>query len=92
MPAGLSRAVTVYRAHFAVDLGVTIRFAKDGIRVCLRILSCVCATRKQRPGRYENYKGPSKHLPYLDLVGTQVKLSRVHEQGSASNEPDKEQL
>jgi hypothetical protein len=74
MAAALSRGATVHRAHFTVDLVVTIRFAQDRMRVCLRILSCVCATRKQQPRSYENYKRPCKHLLHFDLVGTQVKL------------------
>jgi hypothetical protein len=74
MAAALSRGVTVPRAHFTVDLVVTIRFAEDGMRVCLRILTCVCATRKQRPRSYENYKRSRKHVSHLDLLHTQVNL------------------
>ena len=44
-PQPLSRAVTIHHAHFTVDLVVGIWFAKDGIRVCLR-LSCFSAARK----------------------------------------------
>jgi len=75
MPAGLSRAVTVHRAHFTVDLVVAFRVAKDGISVCLRFLFCVRAARKQRPDRNENYTRSRKHVAHLDLLDTQVNLS-----------------
>ena len=73
-PAGLSCAVTVHHAHFTVGLVVALRFAKAGIRVCLRSLSCTCAARKQRPERNENYKRSRKHVFHLDLLDTQVNL------------------
>jgi hypothetical protein len=68
MAAALSRAVTVHHPHFTMDLVVALRFAKDGIRVCLRSLFCVCAARKQRPGRNENHKHTGKHSCYFDLA------------------------
>jgi hypothetical protein len=74
MPAGLSRAVTVHHAHFTVDFVVALRFAKDGIRICLRRLFCVRAARKQQPGRNENHKRSRKHVSHLDLLHTQVNL------------------
>jgi len=41
--AKLSRGVAVHHAHFTVDLVVAFRLAKDGIRIRLRSLFCVCA-------------------------------------------------
>jgi hypothetical protein len=76
MAAALSRTVTVHHAHFTMDLVVALRFAKDGIRICLRSLFCVCAARKQRPDRYENYKRSRKHVFHLDLLNAQVNLYR----------------
>jgi hypothetical protein len=46
MAAALSRGVTVHHAYFAVDLVVILLLAKDGIRIWLRSLFCVCAARK----------------------------------------------
>jgi hypothetical protein len=67
MAAALSRAVTVHRAHFTMDLVVAFRFLKDGVRVCVRSLFCVCAARKQRPGSNKNHKRTDKHFGYVDL-------------------------
>jgi len=76
--AGLSRAVTVHRAHFTVDFVIAIRFAKDGIRICLHRLFCVRAARKQRPGQNENYKCLRKHVSrsrsssYASQTGSEI--------------------
>jgi hypothetical protein len=72
MAAALSRGVTVHRAHFTVDLVIALRFAKNGIRVCLRSLFCVCAARKQRPGGDENHKQTSEHFARFDPVGARI--------------------
>jgi hypothetical protein len=74
MAAALSGGVTVHHAHFTVDLVLAFRFLKDGIRVCVRSLFCVCAARKQRPDQNENYKRAPKHVSHLDLPGSQVNL------------------
>lgn len=62
MAAALSRAGAVHHAHFAVNLVIGLWFAKDGIRVRLSTLFCICAAREQRPSSDENYKRPGKHL------------------------------
>ena len=74
MAAALSRAVTVHHAHFTIDLVLAFRFLKDGVRVCVRSLFCVCAARKQRPDQNENYKRARKHVSHLDLLRFQVNL------------------
>jgi hypothetical protein len=72
--ASLSRAMGVHHAHFTVHFLVALRFTKDGVRVRLRRLFCVCAARKQRPDRDENYKSSRHHVFHLNLSDTQVNL------------------
>jgi hypothetical protein len=67
MAVALSPGVPVHHTHFTVDLVVTLLLVKDGIRVCLRGLFCVCATVKQRPGCNENDKQAGRHFCYVDL-------------------------
>jgi len=75
VPASLSRAMAVHHAHLTVHLMVALRFAKDGIRVRLRRLFCVCAAREQRPRCDENYKRPAKHPCCLVFVDEWVKFT-----------------
>ena len=77
MAAALSEAVTVHRANFPVHFVVALRFAKDGIRVCLRSLFCVRATRKQRPGGNESHKQTDDHFAISILETTSQAIHRI---------------